>query len=249
MQFKAVIFDLGDTLILTDNWDYVKCLRKLLESLQQDNIAVSIPFKEFSHVYFEARHQMYVEYEESLKEVDFQLRITKTLKRFNYDIKREEPVVIRAVDAFVKAFVEDLRMENYVPELLRRLKEKYKLGLVSNFAYAPGFWEILKRFNLCKFFDAIMVSGELGLRKPHPKIFEEALKKLAVRAEEAVFVGDSLKADINGAKRIGFKTVFVENIGCRKNPYAVAGELDPFPVKPDAKIPNLRDLPKILESL
>jgi len=249
VKFKAVVFDLGDTLILTDKWDYDKCLRKLLESLHRDKTAVSISLEEFKQVYFEVRHQMYVEYEESLREVDFQLRITKTLERLNYDLKREDPIAIRGVEAFVKAFVEDLQMEDYVPELLRRLKEKYKLGLVSNFAYAPGFWEILERFKLTKFFEAITVSGELGFRKPHSRIFEEALKKLAVQAEETVFVGDSLKADIYGAKKMGFKTVFIENIGHRKNPYAVAGELDPFPVKPDAKIPNLRELLKILENL
>ena len=155
----------------------------------------------------------------------------------------------RAVEAFVQAFIEDVRMEDYVPALLARLKKKYKLGLISNFAYAPGPWKILQRFNLTEYFDAVMVSAELGLRKPHPKIFEEALKKLRVKAGEAVFVGDSLKADINGAKKTGFKTVLVENVGLRKNPYAVAGELDPFPVEPDAKIPTLKDLPKILKAL
>ncbi len=100
---------------------------------------------------------------------------------------------------------------------------------------------------MTRFFDVVVVSGEFGLRKPHPKIFEEAIKTLGVEASEAVFVGDSLKADIYGAKRLGFKTILVENVGLRKNPYAIAGELDPFPVKPDMKIPNLKVLPKVLQ--
>ncbi len=140
-------------------------------------------------------------------------------------------------------------MESYTPQLLKKLRAKYKLGLVSNFAYAPGFWRILRRFKLTGFFDAIVVSGELGLRKPHEKIFQEALDKLDANPEDAVFVGDSLKADVNGAKKLGLKTILVENVGVRKNPYAIAGELDPFPVEPDVKIPNLRCLPEALRAL
>lgn len=249
MQFKAVIFDLGDTLILTDRWDYNKCLAKLLKSLQHDNVIVSTSFEEFRRVYFKVRRQMYLESEQSLREVNFRLRIAETLKRFNHNFAYESPIITRAVEAFIEAFIEDVRMEAYVLPLLTRLKKKYKLGLVSNFAYSPGFWKILQRFNLTRFFDAVVVSGELGLRKPHPRIFKEALKTLGVEAAEAVFVGDSLKADIDGAKNMGFTTILVENTGLRKNPYALLGELDPIPVKPDRAIPNLRSLSKILEVL
>lgn len=249
MQFKAVIFDLGDTLILTDRWDYDKCLRKLLRSLQHDNAAVSIPFEEFRRIYFEVRSRMYREYEASLKEVDFQVRVAETLKKLEYNVIHENPIIIRAVEAFIDTFIEDIRMESYVPQLLKKLRAKYKLGLVSNFAYAPGFWRILRRFKLTMFFDVAVVSGELGLRKPHAKIFQEALDKLDVNPEATVFVGDSLKADVNGAKKVGLRTVLVENVGIRKNPYAIAGELDPFPVKPNVKIPSLRCLPEALKFL
>jgi putative hydrolase of the HAD superfamily len=120
--------------------------------------------------------------------------------------------------------------------LLHTLKKRYNLGLVSNFAYAPGFWRVLEYFNLASFFHSIVVSGELGFRKPHPSTFREVLEALDVTAAEAVFVGDSLKADIYGAKRMGFKMVLVENVGLRKNPYAIAGELGLFPVTPHASI-------------
>ncbi len=249
MQFKAIVFDLGDTLILTDRWDYDKCLKNLLTSLQHDNVMIPVSFEEFRHVYFEVRRQMYLESEQSLIEVDFCIRIAETLKKFNYNISHKSQTVTHAINAFFEVFIEGVRMEAYVPQLLTRLKEKYKLGLVSNFAYPHGFWKVLQHFNLARFFDAVVVSGELGLRKPHPKIFEEALKTLNVNAAETVFVGDSLKADIDGAKKMGFKTILVENVGFRKNPYAIPGELDAVLVKPDMRIPNLRNLPKTLKIL
>ncbi len=243
-----MLFDFGDTLVLTDRWDYDKCLTKLLESLQNDNITIPVPYEEFKRAYFEVRNEMYLESEPTLEEIDFQLRITRTLQKFDHNLNREDPMVKRAVEAFINAFIEDVRMEQYVPQLLAELKSKYKLGLVSNFAYPAGLRKILYRFDLARFFDAIVISGELGVRKPHSRIFEKALKKLDVKAEEAVFVGDSLKADVNGAKKMGIKTILVENIGLRKNPYAIAGELDPYPVEPDFKIPRLESLPPILQN-
>lgn len=249
MQIKAVIFDLGDTLILTDRWDYDKCLTKLLVSLRHDNVHVTVSFNEFKQAYFEVRNQMYAEAEQSLKEVDFHLRISKTLGRFNLNYSSDSPAITHAAEAFVKVFVEEVRMEDFIPILLANLKKKYKLGLVSNFAYPPGLWRILQRFNLAKFFDVVIVSGELGLRKPHPKIFEAALEALGVKAAEAVFIGDSLKADVFGAKKAGLKTVYVDNVGIRKNPYAIPGELNPFPVTPEVRLTNLKELAKTLDGL
>ena len=249
MRLKAVVFDMGDTLILTDRWDYDKGLRRLLQSLQRDNVVASVPFKDFKQVYFEVRNQMYKESESSLEEVDFRFRVAETLKKFNYVLSHESAVVANAVEGFVDAFIEDSRMEDYVPSILDRLRERYKLGMVSNFAYAPGLRRALRHFHITPFFDAIVISGELGFRKPHRRIFEEALAALAVRADESVFVGDSLKADVHGAGEVGFKTVLVENVGLRKNPFAIPGELDPFPVQPDFKIPCLANLPKVLSTL
>jgi len=249
MHLKAVVFDMGDTLILNDRWDYDNSLRRLLKSLQRDNVAVSVPFEDFRRVYFEVRDQLYEKSESSLEEVDFRLRIAETLKRFNYELSHESAIINHAVEGFIDAFIEDSRMEDYVPFILTGLRDKYKLGMVSNFAHAPSLWRILRHFRLPRFFDVVVVSGELGLRKPHPRIFEEALKALAVTAEETVFVGDSLKADIYGAKRVGLKTILVENVGLRKNPFAIAGELDPFPVEPDSRIPCLANLPAALNAL
>ncbi len=243
------MFDLGDTLILTDRWDYDKCLTRLLESLQRDKIGTGIPYDEFKRVYFEVRNQLYLESESSLNEVDFQQRIAETLEKFSYETSSSDPTVTRATDVFVQAFIEDLRMEDFVPGLLAELKKEHKLALVSNFAYGPGPLKVLQRFDLAEFFDTVIVSAEVGVRKPHKRIFKEALKRLNVKAEEAVFVGDSLKADIYGAKKLGLKAILVENIGIRRNPYAIAGELDPFPVEPDAKIPTLKDLVQVLKEL
>lgn len=249
MTLEAVIFDFGDTLVLTDRWDYDKCLVTLLHSLQKNGVVTQIPYDQFKHTYFEVRDQMYCQSEETLEEVDFRVRISETLKRFKEFYNYKSQIVKQAGEAFIDAFIEDLRMEKFLPPLLSRLQPVYKLAVVSNFAYAPGLRRILQYFNLTRFFDIIVISGEFGFRKPHPKIFEEALKGLDVTAARSAFVGDSLKADIFGAMRVGLKTVLVENVGLRKNPYATAGELDPYPVDPEIRIPDLGELLDALEIL
>ena len=249
MQLEAVIFDFGDTLVLTDKWDYDKCLKRLLASLQKYEVLVRINYEQFKHTYFEVRDQMYQQTEKNLEEVDFRIRISETVKKFNSHKRYQTEVIEYAAEAFIEAFLEDLRVEPFLSSLLTKLKSLYKLAIVSNFAYPPGLHRILQHFNLKQFFDTIVISGEFGFRKPHPKIFEEALRKLNVAAKKSVFVGDSLKADIYGAKRAGIKTILVQNLGLRKNPYAVAGELDPFPVKPEYQIPDLSVLPKTLTAL
>jgi putative hydrolase of the HAD superfamily len=59
-------------------------------------------------------------------------------------------------------------------------------------------------------FDVIIVSGAVNRRKPHPEIFKKALQELGVTAEETVFVGDTVDADVIGAKAAGMKTIFIE---------------------------------------
>lgn len=58
-------------------------------------------------------------------------------------------------------------------------------------------------------FEAILPTGELGLTKPHPDIFKNALKMLALNPNEIAMVGDRVEVDLVPAKKVGMKTVWV----------------------------------------
>jgi beta-phosphoglucomutase-like phosphatase (HAD superfamily) len=62
---------------------------------------------------------------------------------------------------------------------------------------------------ISEFFNAVVVSEEVGWRKPSARIFKDSLNKLQIEASEAVYIGDSPNEDIKGAKQAGLKTVFV----------------------------------------
>ena len=93
--------------------------------------------------------------------------------------------------------------------LLEALRARgLKLALVSN--TASPLWllqPILDRQGLTDRVDAIVLSSEVGKRKPHPAIFEQALTQLGVESSDALFVGDRIEADVLGASRVGMTTV------------------------------------------
>jgi putative hydrolase of the HAD superfamily len=93
--------------------------------------------------------------------------------------------------------------------LLEALRARgLKLALVSNTISPRWLMEpVLERMGLVERLDAIVLSSEVGKRKPHPAIFERALDELGAAPVEALFVGDRLKADVLGASRVGMKTV------------------------------------------
>ncbi|MBI3634652.1 MAG: HAD family hydrolase [Candidatus Rokubacteria bacterium] len=93
--------------------------------------------------------------------------------------------------------------------LLRRLAERHRLGVVSNFDYTPTALGILETAGVAPLFTAILVSDAFGWRKPAPAIFEEALRRVGARAEEALFVGDRADIDVAGAQAVGIPAVWL----------------------------------------
>jgi putative hydrolase of the HAD superfamily len=83
-----------------------------------------------------------------------------------------------------------------------------KLALVSNTASPEWLLRpVLERQGLLERLDAVVLSSEVGKRKPHPEIFHRALADVGAAAHEAMFVGDRLGADVAGAARVGIRTV------------------------------------------
>jgi glucose-1-phosphatase len=92
---------------------------------------------------------------------------------------------------------------------IRKLRGSYRCGLLSN-AW-PGTRETLqKRFDFLDVFDVLVFSGEVGIAKPDPAIFQLVLGKLGVKADEAVFV-DDFPDNIAGAQKLGIHTVHFRN--------------------------------------
>ena len=93
-------------------------------------------------------------------------------------------------------------------ELLRRLtQQNIKIGIITN-----GFTDFqmnnLRALNIHTYTNTILVSEAEGIKKPHPEIFERALKKLDVKAEECLYVGDHPENDVLGSEQVGILGVW-----------------------------------------
>ena len=92
---------------------------------------------------------------------------------------------------------------------IKKLKLKYKVGLLSNFTY-PWLSEILTENNLWELFDHHVISSEHKIRKPNPEIFHKMLGMLNIKPEETVFVDDR-QIHVDGAKRVGMEALLFSN--------------------------------------
>jgi putative hydrolase of the HAD superfamily len=108
-----------------------------------------------------------------------------------------------------RAFRESVRLIPETGGLLRRLKSRYRLGLLSNYPCVDSIRDSLRHLGILDLFDTVVVSGEVGFAKPHPRPFETLLRRMDLSAGEAVYIGDNWLADIQGAGRLGLRTVWV----------------------------------------
>lgn len=124
-------------------------------------------------------------------------------------------------------------MYDDVPDVLHELHSSgLKIGLISNSHRCLSSFE--SHFELRGLFSVALSSVEHGYMKPHPSIFEAALRGAGVEASEAVMVGDSLTHDVDGARRLGMRGVLVARSG-------------PVQAPPDVPvIQSLRELPSLL---
>lgn len=84
-----------------------------------------------------------------------------------------------------------------------------RLGCVTNRVFGgPRFEEELHELGLDGYFEATVVSCDLGYMKPHPRIFEHVFAAMGIDPRETAMVGDSLKADVQGAQALGMMGVW-----------------------------------------
>jgi HAD superfamily hydrolase (TIGR01549 family) len=137
-----------------------------------------------------------------------------------------------------------MRILPHHAQVLERLRERFALGLVSNFSHAATALDALRDAGLAQQLDAIAISEQVGIRKPHPEIFQAALARLGLGPDEVVHVGDDLEADVGGAAQLGMRTIWVT----RRKPEPEALLAAHTGARPTHRIADLAELPAWLEA-
>lgn len=106
-------------------------------------------------------------------------------------------------------------------ELLGRLSHTHKLGLVSD-VWAPKYmWQReFERAGISDLFEHTVFSSDGRSVKPSRKLFEQALRGINAAPEQVLFVGDSLRCDMEGAKQLGMSTAWVSAGGAARSAHA-----------------------------
>ncbi|USJ36075.2 HAD family hydrolase [Dyadobacter fanqingshengii] len=91
--------------------------------------------------------------------------------------------------------------------VLAQLAQKYPLVMVSNFY--GNINHVLQDFGIAHYFQAVVESAVVGVRKPNPQIYQLGIDKLALPPQECVVIGDSYSKDIQPARSLGCKTIWL----------------------------------------
>lgn len=105
-----------------------------------------------------------------------------------------------------------LKLDPGAADVLGHLRPNYALGLVSNFDHPKHLYKVLDQHELTQFFDAVVISGEVGVKKPDPRIMFMALDSLGLKAESCVYVGD-IEEDERCAMSAGLRAITIDRRG------------------------------------
>lgn len=201
-----VFFDLDHTL-----WDFEKNSRLTFQKIF-DQQGIEIDLTRFLQYYAPINLEYWKLYREekvSKEELRYQ-RLRKSLDATG------TPLEDHQIHQLSIAYIQYLSSFNHVmsgtPDILRYLEPKYRLHIITN-----GFEEIqekkLRNAHIRHYFQVVVNSEMAGVKKPNPKIFQLALKKANVAAQNAIMIGDSLEADILGAQQLGIHTLHFNTNG------------------------------------
>lgn len=200
---SGVIFDLGDTILQTISVDWISVNKRLLEYIENDTDLTPETLQDIAFSINNDFEQLKID---SMLEQNIYsfYRILFETAGLSLSITYEEAARI----CWERAFV--VTPEEGIYKVLDTL-EKYRIvtGILSNGSFPARFLEEkLAKFNLAHRFSFVISSADYGVRKPHPRIFDIAARKMGLEPQDIWFVGDKPQFDIRGAVTAGMYPVW-----------------------------------------
>ena len=234
---RAVLIDLGDTLVHLDrSWDEV--FQSNLESMHRylASTGIKLDVRKFNDRFVRMFNDSSYQADLFKIEIPMEEIIAKSLRKSGLQVLGVDLPTIAMVE-FYRPEVESWELFPDTVETLTRLsKGGYLMGVVSNAKSDWAVREIIRRRDLDGYFKTIVTSAAMRIRKPRSEIFKRALGDLQVNPSDTAFIGDSLPADVGGAKNMGMFSIHVR----RKPPEDVSLSV------PDATVTNLSEVTRII---
>jgi putative hydrolase of the HAD superfamily len=206
LKVKAVIFDLGCTLIEYEAYSWDEMAREAIENghtmLRKKGIAVP-DLETFHTQYVTIRDQFRKQSAEALTEWSIPRAVRLLFERL--EIAHDDDLVERFFDAYYEPVEKSLFLYDDALATLEIIRERFPtLGLVSNTIFPErAHQKELKRFGINHLFDFEIYSSSFGFRKPRPEIFYQAANRAGYAPSECVYIGDRYQEDILGPTSVG----------------------------------------------
>lgn len=114
---------------------------------------------------------------------------------------------------YVEEWRREVRPEPAAARVVRQLADSYRVSVITNTHYPPLVHDVLAETGVADAFAQVVMSAEVGFRKPHRAIFEAAIQRLSIVPGAAVFVGDSYEDDVLGAAGVGMPAILIDGSG------------------------------------
>lgn len=238
-KVRHLLFDLGGTLMHAGrDWNPVVQAgdAALSQKLAEHHIKLD------SGVFRNRIHEYYAQREKDFQETTYHFVLRQLLTELGH-ADMDESILRSALDALFMVTQKNWVLEADAIETIKQLKtQQYHLGILSNAGDDKDVQTLVEGFGIRPYFDFVLTSAASFYRKPHPRAFELALAHWSIAPTEAVMIGDSLEADIFGAKQVEMKTIWISR-------RAHFGKEDIQRVKPDFSVRNLNELLPTVERI
>ena len=212
--YKVILIDIDDTL-----FDYKKAednaIRRVFEDFEYFEKEKNVErFEEIKKKYNIINKDLWEKLEKDLITRD-ELKVRRFKELFKVANLSYNPEEFSS--RYLERLGEGVFLFDGAEDLCRYMKKKYKVAIVTN-----GIKEVqtsrIKNSGIAEYVDEIIISDELGISKPHPGIFEYALKKLRhENKNDVIMIGDSQTADIQGGINFGIDTCWINLVGRKEN--------------------------------
>lgn len=207
-MIRAVLFDLDDTL-----FDHRGCARDALTAVQQSQECFrSMPFDALERAHTEFLEELHAEV--MLGRVPIDAARIERFRRLleSAGARHQEDAATVLATLYRDTYRTRRRAVAGAAALMSALRRQTRIGIVSNNVLDEQ-QEKLLVCRLDQFVDELVVSGEVGVSKPDPVIFQTAMNRLGVAADQTVMVGDSWIADVEGARATGIRAIWFNPSG------------------------------------
>ena len=239
---RAMIFDLGGTLVDYPDWDEDAPRRW---ALSWDALSTALPHAEWPHrdAYVAAMRAAELAHWERVDQEHWSGPPSGVLRDGFARLGRRvhETELAAALDGYARAVDGWGQLEPGARETLLLLRERgYPLGLLSNTWWAADWHNAdLAAHGLAGLLDELVYTSDLPHSKPHPSVFLDVAGRLGVEPAACVMIGDRLIDDVTGALGVGMRAIWKEN----DRPWP-----RPEQVSPSATVRHLGELPDLLRS-